>query len=277
MAKFAVRARAVDLLGRQQIAGIPTALHELFKNAHDAYAERVEVDYFRAQRHLILRDDGDGMSEREFVSKWLTLGTESKVNANNKSMPSGASRGLKPRKILGEKGIGRLAVAALGPMVLALTRRDPATTDEDVLTVALVHWGLFELPGVDLSAIDIPLMTIPGGQLPDRTVMDRLAAGVSKSISELAGEDDARRDALDQALSSFATIDPIQLAAFLADEAQRDGRRDLSLQGQGHGTHFIIAPVDPILNADIDTRGACPLSTTQMTKPLAFSWFDFRG
>ena len=50
MAEFRVRARAVDMLGRQQIAGIPTAIHELFKNAYDAYAENVEVDYFRGER-----------------------------------------------------------------------------------------------------------------------------------------------------------------------------------------------------------------------------------
>jgi len=47
MAKIRVRARAVDMLGRQQIAGIPTALHEILKNAHDAYADYAEVDYKR--------------------------------------------------------------------------------------------------------------------------------------------------------------------------------------------------------------------------------------
>jgi hypothetical protein len=49
MATFRVRARTVDMLGRQQIAGIPTAISELFKNAHDAYARNVEVDYFRRE------------------------------------------------------------------------------------------------------------------------------------------------------------------------------------------------------------------------------------
>ena len=42
MARFRTRARTVDMLGRQQIAGIPTAISELFKNAHDAYADHVE-------------------------------------------------------------------------------------------------------------------------------------------------------------------------------------------------------------------------------------------
>jgi len=41
MATFKARARALDMLGRQQIAGVPTAINELFKNAHDAYADRV--------------------------------------------------------------------------------------------------------------------------------------------------------------------------------------------------------------------------------------------
>ena len=38
-------ARTLEMLGRQQIAGIPTAISELFKNANDAYADKVEVDY----------------------------------------------------------------------------------------------------------------------------------------------------------------------------------------------------------------------------------------
>lgn len=84
MAKIRVRARAVDMLGRQQIAGIPTAIHELFKNAHDTYAEHVEVDFFRVDRLLIIRDDGYGMTRADFEDRWLTLGTESKVGANRR-------------------------------------------------------------------------------------------------------------------------------------------------------------------------------------------------
>ena len=45
MVGFRVRARTLDMLGRQQIAGVPTAISELFKNAHDAYANNVQVDY----------------------------------------------------------------------------------------------------------------------------------------------------------------------------------------------------------------------------------------
>lgn len=75
MAKIRTKARALDMLGRQQIAGIPTALSELFKNAHDAYADNVEVDFFRKENLLILRDDGLGMTTDEFEERWLTIGT----------------------------------------------------------------------------------------------------------------------------------------------------------------------------------------------------------
>src|SRR5436190_5616567 len=79
MTTFQARARTVDMLGRQQIAGIPTAISELFKNAHDAYADRVEVDFFRHDSLFVLRDDGLGMTPADFEERWLTIGTESKV------------------------------------------------------------------------------------------------------------------------------------------------------------------------------------------------------
>ena len=66
MAQFKTRARALDLLGRQQIAGIPTAINELIKNAHDAYADKFDIDFLRCNNLLVLRDDGLGMTKEEF-------------------------------------------------------------------------------------------------------------------------------------------------------------------------------------------------------------------
>ncbi|MFR7465031.1 MAG: ATP-binding protein [Phocaeicola vulgatus] len=85
MAQFKTRARALDLLGRQQIAGIPTAINELIKNAHDAHADKFDIDFLRCNNLLVLRDDGLGMTKEEFETRWLTLGTESKL-ANKKAV-----------------------------------------------------------------------------------------------------------------------------------------------------------------------------------------------
>ena len=84
MATFKTRARTLDMLGRQQIAGMPTAISELFKNAHDAYADRVEIDYYRSDGLFVLRDDGVGMGKDDFMNRWLTIGTESKFDPSQR-------------------------------------------------------------------------------------------------------------------------------------------------------------------------------------------------
>ena len=67
--------------------------------------------------------------------------------------------------MLGEKGIGRLAIATIGPQLLVLTRpkSDHGASD---LTAAFLNWGIFEWPGIDLDEIDIPLRSFSPGTLP---------------------------------------------------------------------------------------------------------------
>jgi len=175
MSTFKTRARAVDMLGRQQIAGIPTAISELFKNAHDAYADKVIVDYYRSDGLFVLRDDGLGMTRDDFESRWLTLGTESKLDAGVGLKPPPVDPEKPLRPILGEKGIGRLAIAVIGPQLLILSR---AKRKRNELTAAFIHWGLFECPGINLDQIDIPIETFTGDVLPNLIDVDRLVNGV---------------------------------------------------------------------------------------------------
>ena len=164
-ATFKARARTLDMLGRQQIAGIPTAISELFKNAHDAYAENVEVDYYRREGLFVLRDDGCGMTREQFVDRWLTIATEASVELKRMKRPR-----PKPeddsRPVMGEKGIGRLAIATIAPQVLVLTRARRGNVLSDV-TPAFLNWRVFECTGLDLDDIRMPLRTFPGGSLPD--------------------------------------------------------------------------------------------------------------
>ena len=46
MAQFRTKARAVDLLGKGQIADLPTAISELWKNGYDAYARNLNCDLY---------------------------------------------------------------------------------------------------------------------------------------------------------------------------------------------------------------------------------------
>src|SRR5690606_27585155 len=136
MAQFRTRARALDLLGRQQIAGIPTAINELIKNAHDVYADNFDIDFFRKDNLLLLRDDGLGMTKEEFESRWLTIGTESKFVKDAKLLPP-VDENKPKRQIMGEKGIGRLAIASIGKQVLILTRAKNRKKSHPIVAVLI--------------------------------------------------------------------------------------------------------------------------------------------
>ena len=168
MARIRARARAVDMLGRQQIAGIPNAISELFKNAHDAYATRVEADFYRPEKLLVLRDDGLGMTLRDVEDRWLVLGTESKMTGDRELDTIASALHRQKRMPTGEKGIGRLAIAAIGPQVLLLTRAWRADGLHDAVA-AFVNWTLFTLPGISLDEIEIPVKEFQEGRLPEET------------------------------------------------------------------------------------------------------------
>ncbi|MYA83559.1 MAG: histidine kinase [Acidimicrobiales bacterium] len=161
MTGFRARARAVDMLGRQQIANLPTALSELFKNAHDAYATLAIADYYRKLNVLVVRDDGVGMDLGTFQGSWLTIATESKLERAPVDNPPG----MGPRVQLGEKGIGRFAIGALGRQVLVLSKHVGSPS-----IAALVNWQMFELPGVDLDEVPVGLVELDADELTEADV-----------------------------------------------------------------------------------------------------------
>ncbi|WP_249553001.1 MULTISPECIES: ATP-binding protein [Shewanella] len=148
---FQTRARTIDHLGREQIADCPTAISELWKNAYDAYARNVELHIFDGDIPVAaLLDDGHGMNRAEFETKWLTVGTESKTNGFD--IPEEDRDGLTLRPKQGQKGIGRLSSAALGPLMLIVSKRK----NENFVS-ALIDWRIFENPFLLLQDIQIPV------------------------------------------------------------------------------------------------------------------------
>lgn len=254
MAQIKTKARALDMLGRQQIAGIPTALSELFKNSHDAYADNVEVDYIRKKNLLILRDDGLGMTRDEFEERWLTIGTDSKlIDEDSISMPDvDSSKAARP--IMGEKGIGRLAIASIGPQVLVVTRSRRNGVLGNVVA-AFVNWMLFSLPRLNLEDIEIPIAELPPGKHLNKEHVDKLLAEALENINGLAGKISQRKiDDLVAQVQQFA-YDPGFWTSALnnLDNNLNLDRDHLSLDGHRGGTHFIVAPVDEILTDDIES------------------------
>ncbi|EML0362090.1 ATP-binding protein [Providencia rettgeri] len=276
MAQMSVSARAVDMLGRQQIAGIPTAIHELFKNAHDAYANNAEIDYYQNQNLVVLRDDGIGMTEEDFIRKWLTIGTSSKYGVNRKS--DYIPMGMNERKLMGEKGIGRLAIASIGRQVVVLTRAERNDGLHDMV-VGLIHWSQFEIPDISISDIIIPIRTFGENTLPTADDLKSMSDELISNLKKLGNKIPTDYFNLIEEDSKLLNFSPKILFENLQKQTEKNweklskqselmsiphGKKP-KLDGIGKGTHFIIIPCDETLALDVKTNNK---STTELQKIL---------
>ncbi|NNN85399.1 sensor histidine kinase [Vibrio sp. A8-1] len=188
---FKTRARTIDHLGREQIADCPTAISELWKNAFDAYATDVSLHLFDGDIDVAaLLDNGHGMSRQEFEEKWLTIGTESKTDGFK--IIEADRNGLKHRAKQGQKGIGRLSSAALGPLLLLVSKRK-----KHRFVAALVDWRLFENPYIYLEDIRIPITEFD--KYTD--VLEELPTMFDKLLGNLWGDSEAEMEAEASALA----------------------------------------------------------------------------
>lgn len=155
--QFRTKARAVDLLGKGQIADLPTAITELWKNGYDAYADNLKAELFKegfedlSKSYFIISDDGKGMSYRDILERWIVLGTDSKSRAELEEK-SEHTLWKEPRIKAGEKGIGRLSVAYLGNPMLMLTKKKGGS-----IQLVYFDWRLLENYNLFLDDITIPI------------------------------------------------------------------------------------------------------------------------
>lgn len=255
MAQFKTRARALDLLGRQQIAGIPTAINELIKNAYDAYADHFDASYIRSKGMLVLRDDGIGMSREDFENRWLTLGTESKSKSQRNNLPKDSNK--VPRPITGEKGIGRLAIASIGSQVLVLTC--PKYGENKSIVGCFINWELFEIPGINLEDLMIPVKEFQS--YPDKEAIKGLTLDAINSLSSLYHKGKVPTVSYEHIKKSIESFDinPSELCNLLEG--------NFLLSDILSGTHFFIAPVADTFNSDIE-RSRESDDATKMEKTL---------
>ncbi|MBL8618278.1 MAG: ATP-binding protein [Deltaproteobacteria bacterium] len=220
---FRTRARTVDHLGREQIADCPTAVSELWKNAYDAYATKAELHIFDGEFPVAaIVDDGHGMSADEFIDRWLMLGTETKLTGAE--TPASDRSGLPFRERQGQKGIGRLSVAFLGPTTIVLSKRENGP-----FVAAMIDWRLYQNPYLTLEDLRIPVE-----EFADPSAFPAvLAALLEGLIDNLWGSDadPARRQRLEAAWRQHSDDEeragkPSSLSAIesLALKAQFDER-----------------------------------------------------
>ena len=103
--KMTVAGRFIDLLGHQMYGGPVQAVAEFIANPWDADSNKVEInipeDPKIAGAEIKVRDFGEGMSFKELIDKYLTVGYERR-KVSGETTKSG-------RLVMGRKGIGKLA------------------------------------------------------------------------------------------------------------------------------------------------------------------------
>ncbi|AIQ93136.1 ATP-binding protein [Methylobacterium oryzae] len=127
--RFAFSADAALLreLGERLVGQPHIALAELVKNAYDADAGRVAVAF--GPDEIVVSDDGDGMTAREFGGFWMRIGSPHKQSIERTRLD---------RAPTGSKGIGRLAVQFLGTR---LSIRTTSRETPDVQLRAEIEWS----------------------------------------------------------------------------------------------------------------------------------------
>ncbi len=239
--QFRTKARAVDLLGKGQIADLPTAITELWKNGYDAYADNLKAELFLAGYKdlssplFIISDDGTGMSHSDILNKWLVLGTDSKSRSSKLDVEGEETLWKKPRIKAGEKGIGRLSVAFLGSPMLMLTKKQGYP-----IQALYFDWRLLENYNMFLDDVDIPV-----SQLGENNFRDVIGSLKERFLNNLVKENAPQWDN-NQTQLKQSIIDStfnLEIPSFFEDEILST----LSTP-DAHGTKFIIfEPEDQII------------------------------
>lgn len=229
MPSFRAKARAVDLLGKGQIADLPTAVCELWKNGYDAYADNLSCDlYLTGYRGLkspifTLSDDGTGMSKKDIEERWIVLGTDSRVRGVE-ALIEEERLNKPPRTPMGEKGIGRLSVAYLGYRMLMLTKKKSGSC-----LALFMDWRILENYNLYLDDVNIPMREIPSVDTAKEIFKDL----VNEFRQNLESGNWNEHGSLSEKISK--DLNELQFPDFLVDEIILSFLLD-----ENHGTFFVI-------------------------------------
>lgn len=107
--------RVLKQLGSQLYGDTPSVIAELVANSYDADAKNVWITIDTLNNNVIVEDDGKGMTANDINNAFLNIGYDKRPNDGLTA--SG-------RKIMGRKGIGKLATFSLTNIVHVLSLKN---------------------------------------------------------------------------------------------------------------------------------------------------------
>ncbi len=166
-----------NIIGKELINDDNVAVMELVKNAYDAGAKTVIVEFRNLKKEqkcheLLIVDDGNGMAEEDILYKWLNLAYSIKrvQNAQNNRLQAG------------NKGIGRFSCDRLGKELNIYTKRDSE------IYQLQINWEDFENItdyNIQINQIPMKLRKITDDEVKKETDYDIGVSGTIIKISNL--------------------------------------------------------------------------------------------
>ncbi len=120
---FRVHPRVFAALGADLVTNDIVAVIELVKNSYDAFAHNVCISFKQGgdgTNYLEIKDDGVGMTREVIENSWCTVATP------HKEVSPLVWKGSRSRRVVGNKGLGRLSAARLGNRLTMVTQSSGA-------------------------------------------------------------------------------------------------------------------------------------------------------
>ncbi|MGC5166456.1 ATP-binding protein [Luteimicrobium sp. DT211] len=274
------KARLLRTIGSDLISSDKVALIELVKNSYDADASVVLIRFHgpleERKGRIEVWDDGHGMDVATLQRSWLDIATDTK---RRRPRSDGG------RRVLGEKGIGRLAAARLGHEMMLVTRM----TNADEIKL-LIDWTDFDREDAYLDQIEVAWEVGAPDLFSDfGAAVDTFSAaenetwhhgrGTVVQIDRLTRAWD-REDLLElrTALTRLIRPRPGTVSSLAsAEDAEPDFQVILELVDVEEGLEDLAGPIDPSselqtphysLTGSVDAQGSATLRYAQQDPPL---------
>src|SRR5690606_30798441 len=145
---FNISLSVLNHLGRNLYRNFITVLGEAISNSWDADAKNVWIYIDRESNHLIIKDDGEGMTSEDFQNKFLKIGYSKRKD--------GAEKTNLQRPFIGRKGIGKLALLSCAKRIHILTK----TKNSEFVGGVIDNSGLDTAINDDLTPQQYPLENV---------------------------------------------------------------------------------------------------------------------
>lgn len=202
-----------NIVGRDLITDKFVAIFELVKNSYDAKAKNVVVSFNNLEYqnkkdllddsaekslyeisnnepHLVIRDDGKGMTKNDLINKWLFLAYSEKSNKEGTDNEG--------RSFVGSKGVGRFSCDTLGERLILKSK----VAYEDIEHQLFIDWNQFEKnQEVEFSKVNVEYQSTP--VVSDKSYTEIIIRNFRSNSWHLEEEQEKTKKALEKLKNPF--------------------------------------------------------------------------